>query len=238
MISNATAENDTPFVGIIMLDTTFPRIKGDIGNPDTFSFPVRLKIVKNASPERVVTRADISLLQHFIDAGQALIREGAAVITTSCGFLALFHQELVKAFDVPVFSSSLLQVHLAASVIKKDKKVGIITASKTSLTKRHMAAVGIDQYPLAIVGMDNAEEFSSVFIKGKKRIDPEKCRQEMEDAALILIRNHPDVGAVVLECTNMPPFADAVQKTIGGMPVFDVVTMVNYAYTAIHHTHY
>jgi len=99
-----------PIVGIIMLDTSFPRIKGDIGNPDTFNFPVLYKVVKDASPARIVLQADKSLIQPFIEAGLALIREGAKLITTSCGFLALFHNELTDALNVPVFSSSLQQV--------------------------------------------------------------------------------------------------------------------------------
>ena len=124
MVSIPDTKEHKPFIGIIMLDTTFPRIKGDIGNPSTFNFPVRMKVVTNASPERVVTQADKSLIRSFIDIGQALIAEGAVAITTSCGFLALFHKELIRAFEVPVFSSSLLQVHIAASVIKKSRKVG------------------------------------------------------------------------------------------------------------------
>ena len=158
-----------------MLDTTFPRIKGDIGNPATFNFPVQYRVVNGASPERLVIQADKSLIQPFIEAGRSLIREGAFAIATSCGFLALFHRELTQALDVPVFSSSLLQVHMAQSIIKKNQKVGIITARKASLTLDHLAAIGIEHYPLAIIGMEEAEEFSSVFIKGKSTLDSDKC---------------------------------------------------------------
>ncbi len=219
-----------------MLDTTFPRIKGDIGNPATFNFPVQYRVVNGASPERMVIQADKSLIQPFIEAGRSLIREGAFAIATSCGFLALFHRELTQALDVPVFSSSLLQVHMAQSIIKKNQKVGIITARKASLTLDHLAAIGIEHYPLAIIGMEEAEEFSSVFIKGKSTLDSDKCQQEMKTVALKLKELNPDIGAIVLECTNMPPYVKIIHSATGGLPIFDVVTMINYAHTALIHT--
>jgi len=222
-----------PRVGIIMLDTHFPRIKGDIGNPDTFDFPVQFKVVKGASPERIVLQADTSLIQPFIEAGHSLIRNGAEILTTSCGFLSLFHKELTQSLTVPVFSSSLLQVHMAQSIIKKEQRVGIITAHKVSLTQKHLAAIGIEHYDLEIIGMEESEEFSSVFIGEKHTLDQEKCSREMKETALKLINTNPDIGAIVLECTNMPPYARIIHSATGGLPVFDMVTMINYAYSTL-----
>ena len=230
-INSATAANG-PAIGIIMLDTVFPRIPGDVGNPDTFTFPVLYKVVKGANPTRVVKDADPLLLQLFIDAACELEREGVKAIATSCGFLALFHWELVQAVNVPIFTSSLLQVHSAQAVIKKEQKVGIITASKQSLTRKHLAGVGIQSYPMAVNGMDETEEFAAVFIEGKETIDIEKCRLEMVATAEELVKSHPEVGAIVLECTNMPPFSKDIQVAVG-LPVFDVVTMINYAYSVV-----
>ena len=86
-----------------MLDTVFPRIPGDIGNAATFSFPVRYKVVKGASPQRVVKEADTRLLEPFIEAARSLEKEGVKAIGTSCGFLAIFQRELADAVDIPVF---------------------------------------------------------------------------------------------------------------------------------------
>jgi hypothetical protein len=195
-----------PAIGIIMLDTVFPRIPGDIGNPDTFPFPVRYEVVKGATPARVVNDTDPRLLDSFIEAASVIERAGVKAIATSCGYLSIFHRELVEAIRVPIFTSSLLQVHSVFPVIKKDQKIGIITARKQSLTTRHLEGVGIESYPLVIAGMDEAEEFTAVFIKEKRTIDVEKCRAEMTATAKRLVDSHPDIGAIVLECTNMPPF--------------------------------
>ncbi len=224
--------SEPPVIGILMLETVFPRIPGDVGNPETFPYPVMYRVVKGAVPDRVVRDADPQLIRLFSDAAVDLEQAGVKAISTSCGFLAVFHRELANAVNVPMFTSSLLQVHAARAIIKTNQKVGIITASERSLTHEHLAGVGIDSYPTAIVGMDESEEFSAVFIRGKKTIDVEKCRQEMVTAARNLVASHPDVGAIVLECTNMPPYTRDVQA-VTGLPVFDVVTMINTAYATV-----
>ncbi|MCR4442283.1 MAG: aspartate/glutamate racemase family protein [Peptococcaceae bacterium] len=219
-------------IGIIMLETAFPRLPGDVGNASTFSFPVRYKVVKGASPQKVVKEADPALLQPFIEAARELEKEGVRAITTSCGFLAMFQREMADAVNVPVFSSSLLQVPLAYAVISKSQQVGILTARVQSLTERHFAGAGISGIPVVVAGMDDAPEFTGAFIDGKPDLDVEKCRQEMIEAAKGLKTKHPRVGAIVMECTNMPPFAKAVQEAVN-LPVFDAVTLINYVYSVV-----
>ncbi len=221
-----------PAIGIIMLDTTFPRIPGDVGNSDTFPFPVLYEVVKGADSQRVVIDADPLLLQPFIQVARSLENAGVKAIATSCGFLAIFHQDLVNAVSIPVFTSSLLQVHLVREIIKSDQKVGILTARRQSLSHKHFLGVGVQSCQLAVIGMDSAEEFSAVFVKGKPTIDIDKCRHEIVSAAIELVDSNPDIGAIILECTNMPPFADAIQNTVG-LPVFDVITMINFAYSSV-----
>jgi hypothetical protein len=218
-----------PFMGILILDTTFPRIIGDIGNPQTFDFPVRYRTVKGATPERIVVRADKTMIQPFVAAGRDLIREGAVALATSCGFLALFHKALVAALPVPVFSSSLLQVHLAQTLLQKGQKVGILTARKPSLGHEHLSAIGIADIPMAIQGMENFPEFTRVFIGGQPTLDVDLCRSEMVSAAMNLVKEHPGVGPIVLECANMPPFSDAVRQATK-RPVFDITTLLNSAW--------
>jgi Asp/Glu/hydantoin racemase len=218
-------------IGILMLDTVFPRIPGDVGNATTFPFPVRYRVVKGASISRVVKQCDPALIQPFIEGAQELERDGVKAIPTSCGFLAAFHPQIADSVKVPVFTSSLIQVHMAQAVIRSDQKVGVITARAQSLTEKHFRGVGIQNIPMVVVGMDESPEFSGTFVEGKADIDVERAAEEMTSVATKLVQLHPDVGAIVLECTNMPPFARQVQDATK-LPVFDVVTMVKYAYSA------
>jgi hypothetical protein len=169
------------------------------------------------------------MIQPFVSAGRDLIREGAIALGTSCGFLALFHKALVAALPVPVFSSSLLQVHLAQTLLKDGQKVGVLTARKSCLNHEHLSAIGIADIPMAIQGMENFPEFTRVFLGGKTTLDVDLCRREMVSAAMHLIKEHPAVGPIVLECTNMPPFADAVRR-VTKRPVFDITTLLNSAW--------
>ena len=218
-----------PFLGILMLDTHFPRIKGDIGNPASFDFPVRYKIVKGASAEKIVLKADPEFIRPMIAAGQELIREGASMITTSCGFLAIFQEALSKALTVPVLASSLLHIPGVYAALPPGRTVGILTARAASLTPRHLEGAGVGDIPLRIGGMDHAPEFSRVFIGDAPTLTPELCRAEMAEAARTLVRTHPDIGSIVLECTNMPPYTDAVREATG-LPVHDILTLLNTAW--------
>src|SRR5215216_1676728 len=113
-------------IGILMLQTRFPRVPGDMGNATSFAFPVVHRIVEAATPQRVVTAGDPRLLTPFIEAARELEQQGVLAITTNCGFLAMFQAELAAAVDVPVFSSSLLLVPMLRRMLRPDRRIGIL----------------------------------------------------------------------------------------------------------------
>lgn len=232
MIVKGGRTNYGEIIGILMLDTKFPRICGDIGNAGTFSFPVKYKKVTGATSQRVVREADPTLIRPFIEAAQELEKEGVAAITTSCGFLAIFQELLANAVNVPVFASSLLQVPLVYRMLNKGQKVGIMTASKPHLTKLHFEGVGAADIPIVIYGMEKEEEFPKVFLDQKETLDVSKVEKEMVEVAKLMISENSDIGAIVFECTNMPPFRKAVHEAVN-LPVFDIVTLTNYVYNSL-----
>lgn len=214
-------------LGVLMLDTVFPRIPGDVGNGFTFDFPVRYYTVKGADPKRVVKEADQSLLAPFIEGAKELEAAGCRAISTSCGFLVMFQKELSAAVKIPVLTSSLLQTPFLCSMLDPSKKVGILTARASSLGERHFRGAGMENCGFVVQGMDDYPEFTNAFIENNPEIDVEKAEAEMVDAAQKLVSGHPEVAALLFECTNMPPFAHAVQKATG-LPVFDVTTLIRY----------
>ncbi len=214
-----------------MLETRFPRIPGDIGNPKTFSFPVLTQVVRGASPRRVVVEADPALIDPFIEAGLDLIARGATLITTSCGFLAVFHRELSSALPVPVVTSSLLQVVPVAAALGPGQKVGVLTANRSALTPRHFAGVGAEGVPVAIAGLEATTEFAPVFLGNRETLDVETARLEVLEAAAELMKRHSEIGALILECTNLPPYSEDLRR-LTKLPVFDIVTLINWAWAA------
>ena len=218
-------------IGILILDATYPCIPGNVGNASTFSFPVRYKVVKGASIERLIKVKDMTLLSSFIDAAVELQEEGVKAITGACGFMALFQREVSDAVDVPVFLSSLLQIPFIYQI--KKRKIGIITADSKSLTPEHFISVGVNkEIPLLIGGMEDQKEFREAILEEKGTLDSDLIESEVAGVAKKLITENPDIGALVLECSDLPPYAHAIQKEVN-LPIFDFTTMIQYVHTAL-----
>jgi len=220
-------------VGILMLDTRFPRIPGDMGNAQTFPFPVRYHRVQGADPDLVVRRGAEGLLPAFSEGARQLEREGVGAITTNCGFLVKFQRELASAVKVPVFTSSLLMVPLVHRMLPAGRRVGVMTVNAASLTAAHLTAAGIGpDVPLAVAGMETEKEFTRVMLDDELELDVDAAREEHVRVARRLVTEHPDIGALVLECTNMPPYAADIQRETG-RPVFDIVSLVTMVHGAL-----
>ena len=219
-------------IGILILDAHYPCVPGNVGNASTFPFPVRYKVVKDASIERLLTKRDPSLLQPFIDAALELEREGVKAITGACGFMALFQREVSGASRVPVFLSSLLQIPFIIQILPKARRIGVITADSKALTPQHFKSVGITpEMPITIGGMENKTEFRQAVLEERGTLDSDQIKKEVVEVAQKMVRDYPDIGAILLECSDLPPYADDVQKETN-LPVFDFITMINYVHTA------
>ena len=218
-------------VGILMLDAVFPRIPGDIGNALTWSFPVHYRVVPGASPDRVVRQNAVGTLDSFIKAAKDLVANGADGITTNCGFLALFQNELSAALSVPVATSSLMQIPMIQSILPPGKHVGILTISAETLSEDHLAAANV---PLdtAIVGTEHGRAFTAGILDGHSELNIEDCRLDLLDAAQNLVSQQPNLGAVVLECTNMVPYAADIRRATG-LPVFSMYSFINWFQTGL-----
>ena len=208
------------FLGVIVLDTHFPRPPGDIGCPGTYAragIPARLLTVNGASARRVVQQQDPALLGPFVDAARTLAEQGARLITTSCGFLAGWQAELQAAVDVPVITSSLLQcADLPAP--------GIVTFDAASLHHSLLQRAGVpDGTP--VEGLAPGCELQSRILADDTVLDLAQAQQEVVSAAVRLVSQHPQVQTVVLECTNMPPYRAAVAQATG-RPVHDLETLL------------
>src|SRR5260370_32808972 len=131
-------------VGIRMLEARFRRIPGDMGNAETWPFPVLYKVVPGASPRRVVCDGAQGLLAEFLAAADELVRLGADGITTTCGFLSLYQREIAAHVGVPVATSSLMQIPFIERVLPPGNRVGVLTISAASLTGAHLRAAGAE----------------------------------------------------------------------------------------------
>ncbi|WP_223477355.1 aspartate/glutamate racemase family protein [Oricola indica] len=213
-------------VGILMLDARFPRIPGDMGNATTWPFPVLYRVVRDATPDLVVRNRAAGTLDAFIAAARDLVRDGVDGITTNCGFLALFQDELADAVGVPVATSSLMQVAMVNRLLPRGKRAGVLTISGSTLTAEHLSKAGVPEgTPLGTT--EGGREFTRVILDNELELDIELARRDNVDAALAMCSAHPDLGAIVLECTNMTPYAADIAAATG-LPVFTIESFITW----------
>ena len=234
MAQDRTAEPQAgPALGIIMLNTRFPRVVGDIGNPATFPFPVRYRIVEQAKVDQVVRADGLSagLIDGFVEAAQTLAAEGVAGLTTSCGFVAICQNELARRCPLPMVASSLCQVPLVQAALPAGRRVGVITVDARKLTTTHLTAVGAPA-DTPVVGTEVGTELTRVIEQDLTELDPDKASQDVLEAGDALLAKAPDVGAIVLECTNMAPYARALSQHVR-LPVFDILSLLDWWYRSL-----
>ncbi|CAH2603182.1 Aspartate/glutamate racemase family protein [Rhodovastum atsumiense] len=218
-------------IGILMVETYFRRFVGDIGNAETWPFPVQYRIVRGALPRDMTQLQDFRLLDAFKQGMQELIEAGVDGITTTCGFLALYQRELAACSSVPVATSALLQVPVVGRTLPGGKRVGVLTYAAEALSAAHLEAVGADP-ATPIGGLPPGSEFRRAIAAGDDSVPYETWREEVLQAAGELLAADPSIGAIVSECTNLTPFSAAITERFG-IPVFDAVSLVHWFHAGL-----
>ncbi len=213
--------------GLQQLET----LVGNSTNADSYHCPVLFRRVPGANMQSVVLKPDPRIVQAMIGVAQELIDCGATAITTSCGFNAIFQQELAAALNVPVFTSSLLQIPFIRSILGADKGIAVITASGSSLTSRHFESVGVHSMQgLEVIGLEDNEQWNKIIFSPEEEIDIDLFRRDLVRLAC-RVAEPGRIGAFLLECTDLPPFANEIRQATG-LPVFDFISMSNHAFQA------
>ena len=220
----------SPRLGVIMLDTRFERPVGDIGNPASFRFPVAYRVIPGASAARAVRGDPSAFLPAFIEAGRALAAEGATLIATSCGFLSMFQRDLDAALPVPVLTSALLHHARIEAGLGPGEACGIMTIDAEALSDAHLRAAGVrPNAPVEGLAADGA--LAGAVFGNCPHLNRPAVEAEMIACARRLVERAPGLGAILLECTNMGPYAEAVSRA-EGIPVYSVVDAVEAAIMA------
>ncbi|SAK91721.1 hypothetical protein AWB75_06463 [Caballeronia catudaia] len=224
-------------IGILMLDTGFMRLPGDIGHGATWPFPVQYALVEGVTgPQAMAAAAGDSeaaapLLERFVDAANGLARLGVDAITTSCGFLVLFQEALAARCAVPVATSSLLQIPLAASLLRPGQRVGVLTAKRSALTAAHLLAAHAP-HDLPVAGLPEASRFFQNNLTNAAQVSFDEQAEDILDCAGRLIDEHRDVGAIVSECANFAPYSALIAARFG-VPVYDIVSLVEWLHAGL-----
>jgi len=219
-------------VGIMYLDNVwYPFMPGNVVNAYTYDFPVRLKAVPNLDTPRLHS-GDPAIVDELIAVAKHLVeKEGCRAISSACGFFGHFHAQVADAVDVPVALSSLVQVPWIKSTLKRDQKIGVLSANASAMVPSLLKSCGIDDPGLIIpADLRHGPDFSAI-MEDRGSFDNGNVRREVVEAATRLVKENPEIGAILLECSDMPPYASDVQRAVG-MPVFDFTTMIRWLHNA------
>jgi Asp/Glu/hydantoin racemase len=217
----------TPFLGVLMLDTRFDRIMGDVANPDSYPFPVRCQVVHGADPTRVVRsgRPDDTIVNAFCEAARNLEREGATGLLTSCGFLINVQMELAASVNIPVISSALVFAS-ATRAMHGNRPIGILTANASALDEDAIRAAGLSPGQTVVRGLEHEPAFARTFLVGHTTVPAPVNEQAIGAAAAAgareMVESHPEIGSIVLECGNLPPYRQLIQAA-ANRPVIDIL---------------
>lgn len=218
-------------IGIVTLDERIPCPPGTPGNPTTFSHPVIYEVVKGADIESLIGLNDPDSESAFFDAAQALADKGVSAIAGNCGLMIVHQAALARAMPVPVLMSSLLQLPMVAAMLGPHSRIGIMASSRRNLKAEHLVLAGAADIPVTVGTMDDCPHFRAGMREGGT-IDFEKVEAEVAEVARCMAAEHADMGAIVFECVDLPPYAHAVQEATG-LPVYDITTLINHALGAL-----
>lgn len=233
-------------LGIMILDEVYPGFPGDVRNASAFPYPIQYEIVQDIDIHKLVWEPDKNQCrQPILDAAKHLEKMGCRAIAAECGYFAYFQQDVAGYVDIPVFMSSLLQVPMIQQTIGANKSVGIVAAIGKFLTKEHLKRVGIDpESNYFIAGAQDeyqCTEFDNLWNAQVRPEVPEayysKAEEQMIKMCKDLVKKNPDMGAIMLECTGMQPFARAIQREVD-LPVYSWGTLLDYAYSVVNHRDY
>ena len=212
-------------------------LRGNSTNPESYPFPVEMVEVPGANLDSVILHPSKTLLENMIRQVKRLEEDGVTAVSTSCGFNAVFQEALADAVDIPVFTSSLLQVPFAQRIIGSSHAVAVITANGEALSPRHLAACGItDEIHTVIVGLEHTKEWSKLFNDPTAKFNMEALTDEILSTVRGQLALHPEIRAIVLECTDLPPYAEQMRREFH-LPVFDINSLIGHMAMALslHH---
>jgi hypothetical protein len=224
-------------IGILQLDCSLPFIPGDVDNAGTYGYPVLYRVVPGLSTAACLRGAP-ELSVAAVEAARELDKQGVRAISSDCGFMLQFQDAVRAAVKIPVAMSSMLQLPMIAATLARARPIAVITADSTNLTPEFLTRAGImPANPLIIRGLQDQPEFKTAVFDEKGTIDAALVEAEVVSVARAIIRDNPSTGAILLECSMLPPYSRAIQDATG-LPVYDFITMIDHLHAVTHQRRY
>ncbi|HET7388360.1 MAG TPA: aspartate/glutamate racemase family protein [Nocardioidaceae bacterium] len=220
-------------IGMLCAQWNIPFVRGDLNHAGTFDFPMRYVEVEGLIGADILRGDGEKFTELIVTAAKNLETEGVRAITSNCGFMAVFQDAVSSAVNVPVFLSSLLQLDMVTRMVGPNRRIGILSANSEAVTPALLAGVGSTNTDrIVIQGLEGLDHFREVILDEVGEMDPARFASEVVDGARQLHKNNPDLGAIVSECSDLPPYSAAIRGATG-LPVFDWASFIDYVHHAV-----
>jgi Asp/Glu/hydantoin racemase len=216
-------------IGIIAVYLVYPKLPGNVVNATTFSFPVLYKKVSFEIEQ--LFNGDPALEKMIVDAAKELVADGARAIIGACGYFAHFQKQVAAAVKVPVFMSSLCQIPIIKIGLQPDQKILVMCASGDNVNQEFFSKVGANLDDCVVQDVGSMESFAPIRW-GKTVMDNERLTKDLAALAQKVVSEHPEIGAILLECSDLPPYACEIQRATG-LPVYDFISLINWVEHAV-----
>lgn len=220
-------------IGMLCAQWNVPFVPGDLNNATTFDYAIRYLQVDGLSGADILRGNGERYIDLLVTAARRLETEGVRAITSNCGFMAGFQEVVAASVNVPVFLSSLLQLPMITQMVGPGRRVGVLAANSAAVTPVLLQAAGLtDTERIVVQGLENYEHFNEVILQELGTMEPQRFAEEVVQGAVELQRANPDLGAFLLECSDLPAYSAAIQQATG-LPVFDWATFIDYVHRAV-----
>ena len=219
-------------IGLIQLRAHLPMAPGNMGNATTFKFPL---LYREMLPDNVYDIMALEPPETFTDeivkAAKWLELQGVRAIMGNCGFFGTYQKVVAERIDTPFYSSSLMQLPMILQSLPRGKKVGVITANGEVLAAcpaiENCGVSAEDKANRIVIGgLENGAEMQKILqLVGEYNMLT--LEQEIVAMARSMVTQDPSIGSFLLECTELPPAAHAVQNAVR-MPVWDYTTLTKW----------
>jgi hypothetical protein len=220
-------------IGMLCAQWNIPFVPGDLNHASTFDFPMRYVEVQGLIGADILRGDGEKFTDLIVTAARDLEAEGVQALTSNCGFMAVYQEVVAAAVDIPVFLSSLLQLNLATQMVGPNRTVGVLTANSKGVTPGLLAHVGFhDLDRIVLQGLEDFDHFREVILDEVGHMDPARFAAEIVEGARRLQAASPDMGAIVIECSDLPAYSAAIREATG-LPVFDWASFIDYVHRAV-----
>jgi hypothetical protein len=223
-------------IGLVQFRANLPMVPGNMGNATTFDFPMLYREMNADSIFDIMAEQPTkNFTDAAVEAAKWLELQGVRAIMGNCGFFGTYQKAIQAELNVPFFGSSLMMLPMMVQSMPPGKKVGVITANGPILKKvpavENSGLSAEDKVNrIVIMGCEDGPEFSGAIMANTGRYNPVRVEAEIVSVAKTMVMENPDIGAILLECTELSPHAVAVQNAVR-LPVWDYTTLTNWIYS-------